>query len=191
RVYPSDPDVVGKTLDELARERDSEPVDVALDLLEVGGAFFASFNQNPADKKRFMRQAWTMTGSDGELVPSTEDPHPRSYANVQHKIRKYVVEEEAVDLAFAVRSMTALPAAVFSLEDRGVLRSGAFADVVVFDLERMRDHATFEDPHQLSEGVIHLLVNGGVAIEDERVTGTRAGRVLSLREGRAAPASSN
>lgn len=191
RVYPSDPSVVGKTLADLASYRGSEPVDVALDFLEVGDAFFASFNQNPADKKRFMRQPWTMTGSDGELVPATEDPHPRSYANVQHKIRKYVVEDEAIGLAFAVRSMTALPAAVFSLDDRGILRKGAFADVVVFDLERMRDHATFQDPHRLSEGVIHLLVNGGVAIDDERVTGTRAGRVLSLGEGRSAPVSSN
>lgn len=191
RVFPSDPSIVGRTLAELAQERDGEPVDVALDLLATGGAFFASFNQNPADKERFMRQPWTMTGSDGELVPTTEDPHPRSYANVQHKIRKYVVEEEAIDLAFAVRTMTALPAAVFSLEDRGLLREGSVADVVVFDLERMRDHATFEDPHQLSEGVVHLLVNGELAIDEERVTGTRAGRVLSLRGRGASPTSSN
>lgn len=186
RVYPADPALVGKTLQQVADERGELPVDVAIDLLRVGGAFFASFNMNVKDKKTLMRQPWTMTGSDGELVPPDEAPHPRSYANVTHKLRRYVVEEGTIDLSFAVRSMTGMPAAVYGIEDRGILRQGAFADVVVFDLDRVRDRATYENPHQLSEGVVHLLINGRFAVRDEEITGQRTGRVLSRRSTRPA-----
>ncbi len=83
-----------------------------------------------------------------------------------------------IDLATAIRSMTQTPATVFEMEGRGVLRPGAFADVVVFDLERLRDVATYDDPHRLCEGVVHLLVNGQLAIENERFSGALAGRVM-------------
>jgi hypothetical protein len=96
-----------------------------------------------------MKQPWMMTSSDGDLVPMGEGvPHPRSYGTYPRKIREYVVERGVVDLAAAVRSMTSLPATVFRVSGHGVLREGAFADVVVFDLARVDDPATFSDPHR-------------------------------------------
>jgi N-acyl-D-amino-acid deacylase len=105
-------------------------------------------------------------------------PHPRSYGTFSRKIQKYVVEEGIVDLAFAIRSMTSMPARVFRVADRGVLAPGAFADVVVFDLVRVRELGTFEDPHHLSEGMVHVFVNGQAAVRDSQFTSVLPGRVL-------------
>ena len=88
---------------------------------------------------------------------------PARTARFPHKVRKYVLEDEVVDLPTAIRSMTSLPADVFRMSDRGRLREGAVADVVVFDLARLRDRATYTDPHQLSEGMVHVFVNGEAA----------------------------
>jgi N-acyl-D-aspartate/D-glutamate deacylase len=120
-----------------------------------------------SDIANLMRQPWTMTASDGSLVPMNQGvPHPRGYGTFPRKIRKYVLEEGVVDLAAAIRSMTSLPATVFRVADRGVLEVGKIADIVVFDLDGLTDRATYEEPHQLSEGVVHLLVNGKFAILD-------------------------
>jgi N-acyl-D-aspartate/D-glutamate deacylase len=89
------------------------------------------------------------------------------------------MEEGVVDLGMAIRSMTALPAAVFRMRDRGQIRPGAVADIVVFDLAHVRDRATYSEPHQLAEGMVHVLVNGKLAMDSERFTNTRSGAVLS------------
>lgn len=177
--YEPDPSADGRTLLAVARERGLEPVDLALEFLAEGGAGLVSFNMRDEDVETLMRRSWTMTASDGGLVPMGRgSPHPRSYGTFPRKIRHYAVERGVVDLAFAVRSMTALPASVFRMRDRGVIRPGAMADVVVFDLERLRDTATYEDPHQLAEGMVHVLVNGTLAVTDGEFTGELAGRVL-------------
>ena len=106
-------------------------------------------------------------------------PHPRNYGTFSRKIRRYVVELGVLELEAAVRSMTSLPAQVFRLDGRGVLRVGAVADVAVLDLARVLDVATFDDPHHLSEGIVQLWVNGERAIADEAFTGALAGVVLS------------
>ena len=93
----------------------------------------------------------------------------------------YVNEKRTVTLSQAIRSMTSLPATVFSMPDRGVLRAGAAADVVVFDLDTVYDRAEFTDPHQYSEGMVHVFVNGVAAIQDGSFTTRRAGRVLRKR----------
>jgi len=135
-----------------------------------------------ADVRAFMTQPWTMTASDGDLVPMGEGvPHPRVYGTFARKLRRYVVEEQVVRLEDAVRSMTSLPAQVFRMEDRGVLRPGAFADIVVFDLARVRDTATYDQPHRLAEGMVHVVVNGRVAIADGALANERAGRVIRRR----------
>jgi N-acyl-D-aspartate/D-glutamate deacylase len=178
--YRPDTAIEGRTLAQVASARGRDAVQVALELLAAGDAGIVSFNMDSTDIATFMRQPWTMTASDGDLVAMGEGvPHPRAYGTFPRKIRKYVVEERVVDLASAVRSMTSLPATVFRVADRGVLRAGAFADVVVFDLARLRDRATYERPHQLAEGVVTVLVNGRVALDGGRVTDTRAGRVLA------------
>jgi len=105
-------------------------------------------------------------------------PHPRSYGTFPRRIREYTLNRGVVDLATAIRSMTGLPAAVHRMEDRGVLRAGAVADIVVFDLARIDDPSDFSDPHRLAEGMVHVLVNGGFAIEDGLFRDRLHGRVL-------------
>jgi len=182
RRYEPDPSIEGRTLQEVAAQRGLEPVDLAIELLETGGAGFVSFNMKTEDVELFMRQPWTMTCSDGDLERmGVGKPHPRSYGTFPRKIRVYVLERGVIDLATAVRSMTGLSATVFRLDDRGYLRPGAAADIVVFDLDRLRDTATYDDPHQLAEGMVHVLVNGEFAIESGQLTGELNGRVLSRR----------
>jgi len=121
-----------------------------------------------------------MTCTDGDLVPFGQGkPHPRGNGAFARKIRVYVNERGAIDLAFAIRSMTSLPASVFGLKDRGVLRPGAWADVLVFDPVRVRDAATYLEPHQLSEGMEYVLVNGVIAKDGGSFTGKLAGRVVT------------
>ena len=178
-----DPSVAGRLLEEVAEERGLDPVDLSMELFRTGAPGIVSFNMHEMDIRTFMVQPWTMTASDGDLVPWMEGvPHPRGYGAFSRKIRHYVLDEGVVDLAFAIRSMTSLPALVYRIPDRGLLTEGMAADVVVFDLETLRDKATFTEPHQLSEGMVHVFVNGRAAIRDGEVTGELPGRVL--RKGR-------
>jgi N-acyl-D-aspartate/D-glutamate deacylase len=177
--YRSDPALEGKLLSELAEEHGKDPVDVALELLDGGDAGLVSFNMSEDDIAVIMQKDYTMTCSDGGLVTmGVGKPHPRYYGTFPRKIARYVKDRGVVGLAHAVRSMTSLPATVFGLPDRGVLRAGAVADVVVFDLARIRDRATYKDPHQLAEGVEHVLVRGVFAVRDGSLTGALAGEVL-------------
>jgi N-acyl-D-aspartate/D-glutamate deacylase len=165
--YQPDRSIEGKTLRQVADERGMDPIDLTLELVREGGPGIVSFNMLESDIANLMRQPWTMTASDGSLVPMNQGvPHPRGYGTFPRKIRKYVREEGVVDLAAAIRSMTSLPATVFRVADRGVLEVGKIADIVVFDLDGLTDLATYEEPHQLAEGVVHLLVNGKFAILD-------------------------
>jgi N-acyl-D-amino-acid deacylase len=180
RSHAADHSIEGRRLDAIARDRLVEPVDAALGIIEAGGAQIVSFNMQERDIRAFMLQPWTMTCSDGQLIaPGDGVPHPRSYGPFPRKIRRYVVEQNVLTLEQAVHSMTGLPASVLRLRDRGVIRPGAFADVVLFDLAAVSDRATYERPHQLSEGIRHVFVNGQAALTDGSVAPTRAGRVLT------------
>jgi len=174
------PDMEGRTLQDLADDQGVDPIDVAVEIITGSGSgSIISHNMHAADVRTLMVQPWTMTASDGGLpVFGAGRPHPRSYGTFPRKIRKYVLEEGAVGLADAIRAMTSLPATVFRIRDRGVLRFGVYADIVVFDLERLTDRATYTDPHQYSEGVVHVLVNGRIAVRDGELTGRNAGEVL-------------
>ena len=131
------------------------------------------------DIETLMVQPWTMTSSDGGLVPIGEGvPHPRNYGAFARKIRLYVKDKGTVSLEQAIRSMTSLPAQVFGMPERGLLRPGMAADVAVFDLDAVRDVADYTDPHRYSEGMVHVFVNGQAAIRDGSFTGERTGRVL-------------
>jgi N-acyl-D-aspartate/D-glutamate deacylase len=180
--HAPDPSIEGKTLQDVADQRGVHPADLALQLVEAGGATLVSFNMDEADIRTLMRQSWTMTASDGGLTEMGRGvPHPRYYGTFPRKIRRYVRDQEVLALEDAVRTMTSLPASVFGMSDRGVLREGAFADIVVFDLERLADHATYSDPHQLAGGVVYLLVNGRLAIDDGEFDDDLHGRVLQRR----------
>ncbi len=173
----------GRTLADVARARRLDPVETAIRLLAEGAdTGLTSFNMDARDIETFMRQPWTMTSSDGILNALNEGhPHPRDFGAFPRKIRKYVLEEGVLPLEAAVRSMSGLPAEVYGLAGRGVIEEGAFADVVLVDLDAFRDVATYEDPHHLSEGVVWAFVNGIVTIEDGRFTDALAGRVLKKR----------
>ena len=180
RLVFQEGDLRGRSLADVAAERGVDPVETAIRLLEEGAETgLTSFNMDEADIREFMRQPWMMTSSDG-ILRALDDghPHPRDFGAFPRKIRRYVLEEGVVTLERAIRSMSGLPAEVYGLAGRGRLAAGAFADVVVLDLDAVRDVATYEDPNHLSEGVRHLFVNGVAAIEGGRFTDALAGEVL-------------
>lgn len=182
--YAKDRSIEGKTLQQVASDRKIHPVDLAIELVRGGGPGIVSFNMHPNDIATLMRQPWTMTASDGGLVPMGQGvPHPRGYGTFPRKIRKYVLEDGVVDLASAIRSMTSLPARVYRIPERGQLQVGNVADIVIFDLNTITDNATFDEPHQLSTGMVHVLVNGSFAIEDGRLNEKLSGRVLTRGTG--------
>ena len=173
-------DLEGRTLAMSAQQFGLEAVDAAMKLLEEGSPGIVSFNMNDSDVERLMRQPWTMTASDGGLVAMGQGvPHPRNYGSFPRKIKHYAVEQGVVDLAFAIRSMTHMPASVYGVRDRGLIREGAYADLIVFDLEQLDDPADFQNRHQLAEGMVYVFVNGEAAIEEGRLTGSRSGRLLT------------
>jgi len=179
RRFTEDPSIEGRLLSDLAEERGQDAIDVALDLILQGGPSIVSFNMNDEDLLRFMTQDWTMTSSDGDLpLFDVGVPHPRSYGAFARKIAKFVFEDEVMTLEAAIRTMTALPAEVMGMHDRGRIAEGLVADIVVFSGD-FRDNATFTEPHQLSSGVVHLFVAGEPAIMDSAFTGAMAGQVLA------------
>jgi N-acyl-D-amino-acid deacylase len=120
-----------------------------------------------------------MTSTDGGLVAMGEGkPHPRNYGSFPRKIQRYVRERGVITLEHAIRSMTSLPAMVFGLHDRGVIREGAAADIVIFDPERVNERSTYTDPHQLAEGIDVVLVNGIVVKDGKSFTEALPGKVL-------------
>ena len=177
--YRADPLLEGQTLAKIAETRGRPAVETALELIARGRVSIISFNMSEHDIAHIMQQPYTMTSSDGGLVSMGDgQPHPRNYGAFARKLARYVREREVVPLEFAVRSMTSLPASVFRLRDRGVLRVGAWADVVIFDPATVWDRATYSDPHQLAEGIDTVIVNGIVVRNEGRFTTARPGRVL-------------
>ena len=177
--HRSDPSIEGKTLSQIAAARKASPEETAMEIISRGGASIVSFNMADSDIRHIMTRPYTMASSDGGLVLPTEGkPHPRNYGAFARKLAVYVRERGVIDLEFAIRSMTSLPAAVFGIRERGLLREGAFADIVIFDPLKIRDRATYADPHQLAEGVSFVLVNGTVVLDGGRFNEALAGRVL-------------
>jgi N-acyl-D-amino-acid deacylase len=173
------PQLAGKNLEEIAKARGVEPEQAAVDIVLAGGASIVSFNMSEDDIERIMRQPWTMGSSDGGLVaPGASQPHPRNNGAFARRLARYVRERHTVTLEHAIRTMTSLPAQVFGFTGRGEIREGAFADIVIFDPAKVVDRATYENPHQLAEGIDWVLVNGKIARRDGEFTGVRAGQVL-------------
>ena len=131
------------------------------------------------DVERILRHPATMIASDGEVpIFGKGSPHPRSYGTFVRVLGRYVREKKLLTLEDAVRKMTSLPAARAGLRDRGLIRPGMKADLVIFDPATVVDTATFENPHQYAAGVSHVIVNGVLVVDDSKVTGARPGRVL-------------
>lgn len=168
----------GRTLAEQAEVEGMDPIDAALAIIEQvtreggSGTAVASFNMAQQDVEALMRQHWLVTASDGSLG------HPRMFATYPEKYRTYVVERGTIDLARFIRQSTGQVADIYKVEDRGYLRPGYFADVLVFDPEAYAPRATYLEPRQLSVGVTALFVNGRLAIDEGAATGAATGRVL-------------
>jgi N-acyl-D-amino-acid deacylase len=168
----SDQKLIGKTLGKIARELKQSPIEAALGIIQAGGAGVASFNMREDDIRNFMQEEWVMTGSDGS------PGHPRKYGTFPRKLRKYVFDERVITLAFAIRSSTSLTAETLGLKERGLLKTGYLADVVVFDPATIADRATYVSPQVLSTGVRYVVVNGKLAVDDGRVMEILAGKAL-------------
>jgi N-acyl-D-amino-acid deacylase len=168
-----DKSIVGKNLAQIAKERHVSPIEAALQIIRAGGSSVASFNMKESDIEAFMKQPWVMTCSDGS------EGHPRKYGTFPHKIHEYVYEKHVLSLEAAVRSSTSLPAKTLRLKNRGLLKQGYFADVLIFDPKTFIDRATYENPTVLATGVQYLLVNGKFAVDRGNLTTTLAGRALT------------
>jgi len=177
--YSADPSLEGMRLDEIARRDLKDPLDTAIDLLIKGGAGIVSFNMNEDDLELLMKQPWMMTSSDGALVTFGEGAeHPRAYGAYPRKLRRYVMDRQAISMAQAIHSSSGLPAQVFAIPDRGLIKPGYYADVLVFDPETVRDVATYPKPHAYSVGMDYVFVNGKAALAEGEVTPERHGRVI-------------
>jgi N-acyl-D-amino-acid deacylase len=180
--------LTGRTLAAVAAERHTSPEDTAIDLViadgtRVGVAYFLMSEDNV---RRETALPWVSFGSD-EGGPAPEgvflesNNHPRAYGNFARLLGKYVREERALTLESAIHKLTALPASNLSLSDRGLLKPGFVADVVVFDPATIADHASYERPHQLATGVSEVLINGRLALARGVATGAKTGRVVRGR----------
>jgi N-acyl-D-amino-acid deacylase len=167
------PEAVGKRLDAIAEDMNLTPREAAQALLPSTGIYFGISED---DMRFVMRQPWVSVGSDG--VPGAPMPHPRAFGTFPRVLGHYVRDEGVISLEDAVRKMTSLPAHMCGLSDRGTLRVGAAADIVVFDPERIADTATYDEPSQHATGISHVLVGGEAALRDGDVTDARAGKVL-------------
>src|SRR5262249_35038653 len=147
----------GKDLALIAKEQKKAAVDVALEIQRNGGAQIVNFSMKEEEMRLFMKEPWVATGSDGSSqVPSETGPHPGSYGCFARKIGRFAVEEKFITLEQAIRSASGLPADILKLPQRGYLKAGYFADVVVFDPKTYRDRATFDQPHQYAVGVRYV-----------------------------------
>ncbi len=172
-VDARDKSIVGKRLSQLAQEQNKPAVEVALEIIKnIGGAGVASFNMNERDIRRFMKEKFVTTCSDGSTG------HPRKFGTFPKKLHDYVIISKLISLPFFVRNSSALTAEWFRIPERGMIREGYFADVIVFDPTTVVDRSTYEQPELLATGMKFVIVNGKIAVEDGAFTGVLAGRAL-------------
>ncbi|MBT8257422.1 MAG: amidohydrolase family protein, partial [Bacteroidia bacterium] len=177
--------LTGKTLAEVAKMRNKSPEETAMDLViedgsRVGTVYFLMSEENV---KKQIALPYMSFGSDaGSLAPEgvflKSSTHPRAYGNFSRLLGKYVRDENVIPLEEAIYKLTGLPASNLKIDKRGQLKTGNYADVAIFDPGKIQDHATFDDPHQLSTGMIHVFVNGEQVLKDGEHTGALPGRVV-------------
>ena len=182
----TDTSLYGKSLADIARLWKLDPVETAIKIQmdglpeRNGGARMRGFSMAEFDMEHIAKQPWVATSTDGGIAMPADGPatHARFYGSFTRKIRHYAIDRGAISLEHAIRSSTALPARIMSLADRGQIREGFAADIVIFDLATIRDKATFFEPHQHSEGIDHVLINGVAVVDGGTLTHQRPGRVL-------------
>jgi len=179
-LFPEKESYEGKTIQEIAETEGKEPSQVYVELACADKAPMCIFHdQDIQIVKGLMPHEYLFTASDGWVIPKGSDvPHPRCYGSFPKKIRKYVLEEKLMSLNDAIRSMTSLPAEKFKMNHRGKIAAEYYADIAVIDLGTIDAPATYEDPEQYSQGIVYLLVNGVLSMENGEATGNTGGRAL-------------
>jgi N-acyl-D-amino-acid deacylase len=177
--------LTGKTLAEISKIRGTPPEETAMDLVieDVSRVDTVYFLMSEENVRKELQKPWVSFGSDaGSMSPEgvflKSNPHPRAYGNFARVLGKYSRDEKLMPLEQAVRRMSALPAENLKLTRRGALKKDNFADVVVFDPQKIQDHATFENPHQFTTGVVHVFVNGTQVLKNGEHTGAKPGQVV-------------
>ena len=176
--------LLGKRLSEIAKQQNKDPMDALFDLLiQDPSAEVAVFGMSQPDVTLALQQPWVAIDNDSEGTSpegllGQAHPHPRAYGTFPRILAKYVREEKVLTLEDAIRKFSALPAQRMRLTDRGVLKAGMWADVVIFDPATVKDRATFDNPNQLSQGMDYVLVNGVPVLDQGKMTGALPGKVL-------------
>ncbi len=177
--------LTGKRLSEVAAMRGTSPEDTLMDLIveDEGRIFTIYFTMSEENIRKQVALPWVSFCSDAEsMIPEgaflNSNPHPRAYGNFARLLGHYVRDEKLATLEDVIRRLTSFPAHMLRIQDRGSLKAGYFADVVVFDPDKVQDHSTFEDPHHLSTGMVHVFVNGKQVLKDGEHTGALPGQVV-------------
>jgi len=170
-------EVEGKSIAQISKDLGKPPADVIVDLLLESdeAVSMVVFHISEDDVRRVIAHRSSTICTDGLLIGN---PHPRAYGSFPRVLRRYVMEERLLTLERAIQKMTSLPASKFRLKDRGTVKEGVFADLVVFDPQRIRDKATYDSPRQFAEGIRYVIVNGRVIFREGEFTGIRPGRAL-------------
>ena len=177
--------LTGKSLAEVAAMRNQSPEETAMDLVvqdgsRVGTVYFLMSEENV--KKQIALPWMSFCSDSGSLAPEgvflKSNPHPRAYGNFARLLGKYVRDEKVIPLEEAIHKLTTLPATNLKIEGRGALKEGYFADLAIFNPDEIRDHATFENPHQYATGMVHVFVNGAQVLSEGEHTGALPGRVV-------------
>lgn len=171
-------DYEGKTLEEIAKMKEFSPVDAYIQIVKDGGASVVCNSMNENDVKNFYQQSWTMVSSDGGIGGR----HPRGTGTFPRVLGKFVRENKWLTLEEAVRKMSSMPAKRLGLKDRGIIKKGMKADLLLFDKDKVSDRNTFIQPQILSEGIEIVWVNGQKVWEGGKVTGTMAGEILKKQK---------
>ncbi|MFW9824323.1 MAG: amidohydrolase family protein [Candidatus Thorarchaeota archaeon] len=175
-------DIEGLSISEIAKVRQSDSeFDIFCEILIDNNASAEQITEygNEEDVRRLMKSQFTMVGTDGWSVPiGTGKPHPRFYGTYPRILGKYVREERILELEDAIRKMTSFPAQTLGLWDRGLIREGMCADVVIFDADKIIDKATYTDPHQFPDGIHYVIINGEIVVKNKEHTNAKPGKIL-------------
>jgi N-acyl-D-amino-acid deacylase len=182
--YEKNPNYNGKSLEEILLMEGKGPElenasELIVEIVENGDASAVFLEMNEEDVKALMKLPYLSIASDGGIrFPGKGYPHPRSYGTFPRVISKYVRDEKVLSLEHAIRKMTSLPAEVFRIKERGMIKEGFFADIVIFDYEKIKDNSTFQNPHQYPSGILYVIVNGKIVAENGRHTGEFPGMII-------------
>jgi len=177
--FPEKTEYEGKNLAEISEMMGKNPVDAAIDMMLIGSPGLVIFAMIPEDVEYFMQKPYIMTGSDGSNIEfGSGVPHPRHYGAFTHKIRHYALDKGLMTWPEVIRKATGLPADMLGLKDRGLIRTGCVADVLVIDPETVGSEATFTDPHHYATGIDYMFINGRPVIEDGTYNNALVGKAL-------------